>query len=1499
MGWEKKMKTKSKKHMALFAAAVAAALGGISGKAKADSFTDVTATGSWNTSRWNSSADGPTYTSAYTANANVTFSSGTYSIAGMGATINVGNITVASGVTVNFTSAANTFATNGAVRTINVGSGGTFNLAGQAISTTAGTGFNKTGAGTMIITSGAAYSSFTLTAGTMIAGGVNALGNGALNLNGGILSVNSSSNRDFTGKFTSITIGGNVQFGDSVNVSAGTGTMTFSNNMDLGAASRTLTLGNNETVVFGGVISNTATNGLTFAATAGGTGRIDVTNTANTFTGNLTVTGGEVRFTAAGSFGNANNNIIIDGGRLATLSGASYTLASTHAIFIGDTTGTSISTPGSGVLTYNGVMTDITGKVGSWAKQGGGTLALGGQSNYSGNTAINNGFLQLTTGSDRLPTGTVVSLGQAASANIGTFDLNGQNQQIAGLVSTAGTNSTASKNTVTSATAATLTISGNGTYSYGDGTTQNSGIITGAIALVKTGVGSQTFADANTYTGGTTVTNGNLTVNTGGTIGASTGNLGVSAANGVTTALYLNVDQTVGNLTGTVAGTGTATITIGSGNTLTVNQSANTTFAGAIAGSGGKLTKNGTGSLTLSGTHSYTGATTITQGTLNVTGSLNSGSAVSVSGTLSGNGTVGGAVTVNATGKVAPGSVGVGSITIGSGLDMSAASANYIWELGALSTSGPGTNFDQINLSGGAMTIGSGATLTLDFTLLSSALRPGGGDAFWTTSEQWKIIDVNGSSSGNFTAANIALINGTLTQGTFSTSTGTGGNAGDIFLNFTPGSTSLFWNGSGNWVSAGPGAGGSGTWANATGSWDPSKTAIFSGTAGAVAVTAATANKGITFSTTGYTVSGGTITLSSTGTNNVITADSNVTATISSALSTSAGIIKAGTGTLILNSVQSYTGGTTVNLGTLQLGDGTSNNGTVAGDIANAAAVVFANPTSLTYAGVISGIGNVTVAGPGNLNLTGTSTYSGGTTITGGTLTLGHASDTLKDTGAVTVSGGTLALGNNSDTVGAVTVTSGNITGTGGTLTATSYAVSNSSGTSTISANLAGAGGLIKTNAGSVTLSGTNTYLGNTTINGGTITVASESNLGDSAASLIFGNGTLATTGDLATARAITVNAAGGTIAHDVHSFSTSAATTIGGVFTTTGSGDVALNGTDTFTSGGSLNIGSGGSVTLGQAAGTIDMSNGGTFAGSLVITNAIRVNFNTGTFSGAGQIQVKATASSIADSGSAVSSTIGSNISLNPGGSDPTAFTTNIGATSGNTLTILGGISGAASVNFAVGSSGGAGVLILGGSGATASTYTGATAITNSGSGTIQLGMTDALPTGTAVTFAATSGTLDLHGFNQTIASLASGASSVGKIANKSTALASDVSTLTISGDTTPGSGFSGVIQDGSTTGNGGVFTHLVAVVKDGSNTLSLTGSNTYTGGTTILNGTLSIATSGAHLAAAGAVTVNGGIFDLGAFDETVGAVTLTNGSITGTGTLTGSSFDVRNGTI
>jgi autotransporter-associated beta strand protein len=483
---------------------------------------------------------------------------------GTGASITVAGITATESFTL--TSAGGTISNQGnGIVTIDVASGKTVDFSTQSFSSSSTAGYSKNNSGTLAFAGNTYGGGFTLNAGTIITRGVNAMGGnataGPLTLNGGTVAANAT--RDFSGKYSGITIGGDIQFGSTTTPASGSANLTFSNTVSLGSSMRTLTLGGSGAIAFSGVISNTGSDGITFTSNTNGTGRFDISNTANTFSGPININGdggtgiAEVRFTLDGSLGNTGNTININGGRLATATiGGTYSITSSRGIQVGNTAGTSISTTSTGTLTYNGIIADLMGSTpGSWAKQGAATLSLGGISTYTGSTTINNGTLLLTSGNDRLPITTTLSIGLAASANLGTLNLNGFNQQLAGLNSISGINATTGNNTVTSAGAATLTLSGSGTYAYGAGTNANSGVITGAISIIKNGSGLQTFGDANTYTGTTAVNQGTLTINgvqtgTGAVTVASTATLGGSGT--IPGAISMSGIISPGNSPGTI-----------------------------------------------------------------------------------------------------------------------------------------------------------------------------------------------------------------------------------------------------------------------------------------------------------------------------------------------------------------------------------------------------------------------------------------------------------------------------------------------------------------------------------------------------------------------------------------------------------------------------------------------------------------------------------------------------------------------------------------------------------------------------------------------------------------------------------------------------------------------------------------------------------------------------------------------------------------------------------
>src|SRR5262249_23568776 len=116
-----------------------------------------------------------------------------------------------------------------------------------------------------------------------------------------------------------------------------------------------------------------------------------------------------------------------------------------------------------------------------------------------------------------------------------------------------------------------------------------------------------------------------------------------------------------------------------------------------------------------------------------------------------------------------------------------------------------------------------------------------------------------------------------------------------------------------------------------------------------------------------------------------------------------------------------YTGGTTISAGTLQLGNaGTT--GSVTGNIVNNAALTFNRSNALTYAGAISGTGSVTKSGTGTLTLTGNSTYSGSTTISasGGTLQAGTTNAFSANSAYTLNTGTTLDLGGFNQAIGSL-----------------------------------------------------------------------------------------------------------------------------------------------------------------------------------------------------------------------------------------------------------------------------------------------------------------------------------------------------------------------------------------------------------------------------------------------------------------------------------------------
>ena len=208
-------------------------------------------------------------------------------------------------------------------------------------------------------------------------------------------------------------------------------------------------------------------------------------------------------------------------------------------------------------------------------------------------------------------------------------------------------------------------------------------------------------------------------------------------------------------------------------------------------------------------------------------------------------------------------------------------------------------------------------------------------------------------------------------------------------------------------------------------------------------------------------------------------------------ISGSGSITKAGAGTLILSGTNTYSGGTTISAGTLSIGSDTnigsgtntignkgtlllSGNGTYTNDwTLSGAGSAIATDNNNTLSGVLSGNGGLTKTGAGTLTLTGNNTYAGGTAINDGTLKGNIASGTDLSIAASAIYDGD----NKARSVGGLNG-GGNILNTDG-LTVQSGTFGGVIGNSNTS--------LIKTGAGTLTLTGTNAYTGSTTISEGTL----------------------------------------------------------------------------------------------------------------------------------------------------------------------------------------------------------------------------------------------------------------------------------------------------------------------------------------------------------------------------------------------------------------------------
>ncbi|EAX3638599.1 fibronectin-binding autotransporter adhesin ShdA [Salmonella enterica] len=331
--------------------------------------------------------------------------------------------------------------------------------------------------------------------------------------------------------------------------------------------------------------------------------------------------------------GNDYGDTVIDGGILAAKDAAS--------LGTGDVT---IAESATLALSQGTLDNNVTGE-GQIVKSGSDELIVTGDNNYSGGTTISGGTLTADH-ADSLGTGTIANSGVL---QVGEGELENTLSGSGSLVKTgtgeltlSGDNSYSGGTTISGGT-----LTADHADSLGTGAVANSGVLqvsegelentlSGSGSLVKTGTGELTLSGDNSYSGGTTITGGTLIADNADSLGT-----GAVANSGVLQVGEGELENTLSG-SGSLVKTGSGELTLSgdndySGGTIIsdgtlIADNADSLGTGAVANSGvlqvgegelkntlfgsGSLVKTGTGELTLSGDNTYSGGTTISGGTL-------------------------------------------------------------------------------------------------------------------------------------------------------------------------------------------------------------------------------------------------------------------------------------------------------------------------------------------------------------------------------------------------------------------------------------------------------------------------------------------------------------------------------------------------------------------------------------------------------------------------------------------------------------------------------------------------------------------------------------------------------------------------------------------------------------------------------------------------------------------------------------------------------------------
>jgi autotransporter-associated beta strand protein len=526
-----------------------------------------------------------------------------------------------------------------------------------------------------------------------------------------------------------VTVSGTVNSGN-ITFGSGAGAIVLSGGTINLAPTQTITV-NNATDTINSVLAGAATS-----FTKAGTGAL-ILSGANTYTGATTISGGTLKVSGTGNLG-----------------GGSY----------------AGNIANSGVFDYdstaNQTLSGIISGAGAVTKSGAGTLTLTGANTRTGMLTINAGTVSVT-GAAQLGARTAsITLADVAGAKLDLSGMTG-GSRIIGSLSGGGTSG------------GNIVNHAGGIY-FGDGASGDfdyKGIISGTGWMSYGGTaGTQTLSGMNTYTGSTTISKGTLSINsisnvnggasslgsvtsvTGGTIGigstTTTGTL-LYTGSGHSTDRVVNLAGTTGGGTLDASGSGalvfsSALTATGAGAktlTLTGTNTADNRIGGAIVNNSGanttSLTKDGTGKWVLSGANTYTGATTISAGTLQI-GSGGSTGSLSTSSALNNNGTL----VFNRNNAITQGT-DFASVIAGNGNVIQNGS-------GTLTLTGSNTYTGGTTVSAGTLLVNTGASIATSTSIVNGGLLRVNGTAGSVT------VNGGGSLGGSGTVGALTLGSGGL-----------------------------------------------------------------------------------------------------------------------------------------------------------------------------------------------------------------------------------------------------------------------------------------------------------------------------------------------------------------------------------------------------------------------------------------------------------------------------------------------------------------------------------------------------------------------------------------------------------------------------------------------------------------------------------------------------------------------------------------------------------------